>query len=143
MLDEIISKALKTVPFFVPFADYISPVLSALIVGLGSTFIIQIFIKYQSKIKYQRLSYKSNEINRKLYAITIVRSQDSSIELSNAFKGVISIFSNTCVVASSCEKEILLSLSSIQAGSDERNAILNNIDKTSNEIDNLLSSYNK
>lgn len=143
MLDEIISKALKTVPFFVPFADYISPVLSALIVGLGSTFIIQIFIKYQSKIKYQRLSYKSNEINRKLDAITIVRSQDSSIELSNAFKGVISIFSNTCVVASSCEKEILLSLSSIQAGSDEHYAILNNIDKTSNEIDNLLSSYNK
>ena len=143
MLDEIISEALKTIPFFAPFADYISPVLSALIVGLGSTLIIQIFIKYQSKIKYQSLSYKSNEISQKLDAITIVRSQDSGIELSNAFKGIISIFSNTCVVASSCEKEILLSFASIQAGSDERHALLDNTDKTSNEIDNLLLSYNQ
>jgi|GEM_PF-5498273 hypothetical protein len=143
MLDEIISDALKTIPFFAPLADYISPVLSALIVGLGSTLIMQIFIKYQSKIKYQRLLEKTNEISRKLDAIAIVKSQDSTISLSSAFNNVISIYANTCMIASSCEKEILFSLSSIQAGSDERRALLDNIDKTSNEIDSLLLSCKK
>lgn len=141
LLDEIISKALKTIPFFVPFADYVSPVLSALIVGIGSTLILQIFIKYQSRIKYQSLSEKTNEINRKLDAVAIVKSQDTNIALSSAFNNVISIYANTCMIASSCEKDILLSLASIQAGSDERRELLDNIDKTSNEIDSLLLSY--
>lgn len=141
MLDEIISEALKTIPFFVPFADYISPVLSALIVGVGSTLILQIFIKYQSRIQYQRLSEKTNEISRKLDAVTIVKSQDSSIALTNAFNNLISIYANTCMIASSCEKDILLSLTSIQAGSDERRELLDNTDKTSDEIDSLLITY--
>ena len=42
LLEETINKALLTVPFFVPFADYISPVLSALITGIGGVLNIKL-----------------------------------------------------------------------------------------------------
>ena len=142
LLEETINKTLLNVPVLIPFADYISPVLAALITGIGGVLILQLFSKYQAEIEYSELGQKASIIQNKLSGLKIIDSGISNLEVEEALHSSIAIFSNTCYIASACEKEIENTLSNIHAGNLERKAILNETNNNLNDIDNLLSQMN-
>lgn len=142
LLEETINKALLTIPFLIPFADYISPVLAALITGIGGVLILQLFSKHQADIEYYELGQKFSIIQKKLNGLKIIDSGISNMEVAESIQTSITIFGNTCYIASACEKEIANTLSNIHAGNLERKAILNETNNNLNDIDNLLSQMN-
>lgn len=142
LLDEVINKALLTIPIFVPFVDDISPVLSTLIVGIGGVLILQLFAKHQANIEYCKLTQNASALKNRLDRLKIVNSGLSNVEATVALNTSIAIFGNTCYIASACEKDIENNLSNVHAGSLERKAILEETNSNLNDIDNLLMQMN-
>ena len=142
LLDEVINKALLTIPIFVPFVNDISPVLSTLIIGIGGVLILQLFAKHQADVEYCKLTQKASAIKNKLDRFKIVDSGISNMEVVEAVNTSIAIFGNTCYIASACEKDIENNLSNVHAGSLERKTILEETNSNLNDIDNLLTQMN-
>ena len=143
ILEEAISNALKSIPPLAPFADYISPVLAALITGIGGVLILQLFSKYQSEFEYQKLTQDALIKRGQLNNLEIVESGISEAETAETINASISIFENTCYIVSACEKDINYAIDRIEAGSYKRAKLLANTNENLNEIDKILSLINK
>ena len=113
-----------------------------LITGIGGVLILQLFARHQADMEYCKLTQNASVVQKKLNELKIIDSGISNMEVVEAVHTSISIFGNTCYIASACEKEIANTLSNIHAGNLERKAILNETNNNLNDIDNLLSQMN-
>lgn len=137
-LDELINKSLMTVPVFAPFANYISPVLSTLIVGIASVLVLQFFDRFKSTIEFRKLSNKKNEIEYKLGCLKMESATVSDIRVTENIACSISIFKGVCGIASSCQKDIQDTCSNIIDRNFNSNEQLEETGSNLNDIDNML-----
>ncbi|RXP63503.1 hypothetical protein EC396_01475 [Lutibacter sp. HS1-25] len=139
-LDEIIEKALITnFPFTTPFAGYVSPVLSGLIVGIGSVLILQGFQKYQSKIVFNKLQGEEGSKLQTRSEINLAQAGISDVEATKYTSLSLTIFQGTLPIIESCKNQIDESLVKIRK---TKNIISENISSAkaiNNENDNLLN----
>jgi hypothetical protein len=100
-LDEIIEKALiANLPFTAPFAGYVSPVLSGLIVGISSVLILQGFQKYQSQIKFSKLKTDEAVVAQKLAKVNLAQSSVSDYKATESVSVSLMIFQGALPIAS-------------------------------------------
>jgi hypothetical protein len=139
-LEEIIEKAMITsFPFTAPFAGFVSPVLSGLIVGVGSVLLLQGFQKYQSKIVYNRLK---GEESSKLDTLSQINLAQAGISDSKATKAVgvsLTIFQGTLPIIESCKQHIDLSLEQIRITKNEISDDIRIAKQINNENEDLLN----
>lgn len=140
-LDEIIEKALITnFPFTTPFAGYISPVLSGLIVGIGSVLILQGFQKYQSTIVFNKLQGEENSKLQKLSNINLAQAGVSDVKATESISLSLSIFQGALPIIESCKNQIDESFEEIK----EYNEIIKETLKRANLVrSNTRVSLNK
>lgn len=105
-LDEAISKMLSTIPFLAPIAGYISPVISAFIIGIVSSLVLQIYNKYQKQIKYRKLIEKQVNIQNKLVVIKELQAEASSKQSIKELILTIDLYKNTETLVASLHSEI-------------------------------------
>lgn len=144
-LDEIIEKALITnFPFTAPFAGYISPVLSGLIVGIGSVLILQGFQKYQSKIIFNKLQGEESSKLQTRSEINLAQAGISDVKATQSVGLTLSIFQGTLPIIESCKNHIDESIEQIKITKKIISKNISNVHEINNENDdllNLLESY--
>ncbi len=138
-LDELIEKGLvASFPFTAPFAGYISPVLSGLMVGISSVLIIQGFQKYQSQIEFSKLKTDEAAASEKLAKVNLTQSSVSDYKATESVSVSLMIFQGALPIITSCRNQIDL----ISEDFKGLNASLNNkwidLDNTQNNTDDLL-----
>lgn len=139
-LDEIIEKALITnFPFTASFAGYVSPVLSGLVVGIGSVLILQGFQKYQSKIVFNKLQGEENTKLQNLSNINLAQAGLSDSKATESVSISLNIFQGTLPLIESCKNQIDESIEEIRK---TKSIIANNISavvKLNDENEDLLN----
>ncbi|WP_150452319.1 hypothetical protein [Arenibacter lacus] len=139
-LDEIIEKALITnFPFTAPFAGLISPVLSGLIVGIGSVLILQGFQKYQSQITFRKLQGEENTKQQKRSKINIAIAGGSDVMATEAVGLSLSIFRGTLPIIASCKNQIDESILNIRDTTNTISENISGIKKMNEDNENLLN----
>ena len=138
-LEEIIQNALiAAFPPIAGVAGYISPVLSGLIVGVGSVLILQGFQKYQNTIEFRKLKAEEESKLDNMAKINLTQAGVSDIEATESVKVSFSIFQGTLPIIESCRNQIDESLEEIRT---TKNLIANKLSatkQTNNENDDLL-----
>ncbi|RXJ51107.1 hypothetical protein [Gelidibacter gilvus] len=139
-LDEIIEKALITyLPFTAPFAGFISPVLSGLIVGISSVLILQGFQKYQSQIAFKKLvGQEADELTR-LSKVNMAQAGVSDFKTTQAVGVSITVFQGVLPIISSCKNQINESIRDLSEMKSEFILKANRIDNSQDEADYLLN----
>lgn len=139
LLEEVINKAVVVhIPILAPIANYLSPVLAALITGVGSVLILQLYSKYQSNIEYKKVVMKISNSKNKLHDLNVLNTVINEEEATEMVSCSIFSFANACYIARACENEIKNSLLNIKAGSKERKIMIENIQKNQSDIDEIL-----
>ena len=105
-LDEAISKAMSAVPFLAPIAGYISPVISAFIMGITSSLVLQAFNKYQKRMKYSKLLEEQIDIQNKLVAVKEMQVEVSSMQVAEELVLTIDLYKDTETLVASLHTEI-------------------------------------
>lgn len=139
-LEEIIEKAMITnLPFTAPFAGFVSPVLSGLIVGIGSVLLLQGFQMYQNKIVFNKLKGEESSKLQTLSQIQLGKAGISDVKATKAAGVSLTIFQGTLPIIQSCKNhiEITLEQARITKTKISRNNL--NIKKTNIENNNLLN----
>ena len=114
-LEEVIEKALLTyLPFTAPFAGYISPVLSGLIVGIGSVMIMHYWEKNKDNIELTRLNKQESLLLAKSSKISLLKTQISDVEATESVKITFSVFQKTLPLISSFKENIETSLDKVR-----------------------------
>ena len=139
-LEEIIQTAIVSAfPPLANIAGFISPVLSGLIVGIGSVLVLQGFQRYQNQIEFTttdaNLLYKYD----KLITIKASQSTISYIETSQSVLHSLNIFGNIMPMIQSFSNEIDQSLSRIRIQSKEIDEISDNSKILDNEFDSIFN----
>lgn len=100
-LDELICSALSSIPGVAVIAPYISPILSALIMGMITALIMQGFSAYQKGKQYVDCKVREGQIIYRLECISESRVNNMTYqtkviaaETLTVFKGVLTIYSN-------------------------------------------------
>lgn len=138
-LDEIIGNAMITyLPFTAPFAGYVSPVLSGLIVGIGSVLILQGFQKYQSKIEFNKLIGAEANSVQKLSRVNLAQAAVSDVKTTKSVGLSLTIFQGTLPIIESCKNQINESLRDLSEIKKEIDNKSKNITNSQNEADDLL-----
>ncbi|MCG8732590.1 hypothetical protein G1K46_06175 [Tenacibaculum finnmarkense] len=138
-LEEVIEKALISVfPFTAPFAGYISPVLSGLIVGIGSVMLMQYWEKNKDSIELTRLKGKQTLLLEKSSKISIVKAQISDVEATASIQATFTVFQGTLPLISSFKEKIDTSINNIKETKNKIVSKLDDISQTNEETDDLL-----
>lgn len=139
-LEEIIEKAMITnLPFTAPFAGFVSPVLSGLIVGIGSVMLIQGFQMYQNKIVYNKLQGEESSKLQKLSEINLAQAGVSDVKATKAVGVSLTIFQGTLPIIESCRSHIEESLVQIRKTKNEISKDILIVKKINNENEHLLN----
>ena len=139
-LEEVIEKALiSAFPFTAPFAGYVSPVLSGLIVGVCSVLLMQGFEKNKDSIELSKLKGDESLLLEKVSKISTVKAQVSDVEVTGSIKVTFSVFQGTLPLISSFKEQIDESLENIRETKGKITSRLEEIGKTQNENDDLLN----
>lgn len=142
-LDEIIEKALISfIPFTAPFAGYVSPILSGLIVGIGSVLIMHGWEKYKAKFELKKLKKEELTKIEKTSKISEVKAHISDAETSKSILITFNVFEKTLPIISSCKEQIETSIKNIKETSKKINQKLDEVTKVQDENSNLLSRLN-
>ncbi|WP_296623215.1 hypothetical protein [Marivirga sp.] len=143
-LEEIIEKALITsLPFTAPFAGFISPVLSGLIVGIGSVLILQGFQMYQSKIVFNKLKGEETSKLQTRSEINLAQAGISDVKANKSVMVSLTIFQGTLPIIESCKNHIEESLGQIRKTKSlisENISAVTVINDENDELLNLLES---
>lgn len=132
-LEEVIEKALvAALPFTVPFAGFISSVLSGLIVGIGSVLVLQAYQKYQNNIEFRKLQGLENSSLEKMANVNLAQLGISNVKTSETVLKSIIIFDNTLPLIASFKNFIEENLINIK---NSNLLISNNISETKSIID--------
>lgn len=95
-LEEVIEKTLiASFPIVAPIAPFISPVLSGLVVGIGSVLVLHGFQQYQSKIEFIELNDKMKGLNWKASNLSIAQASLSNSNSAQAIKVSFQLFENS------------------------------------------------
>lgn len=138
-LDELINSALCSIPGVAIVAPYISPILSALIVGMTSALILQGYDAY--KKGKQLVEYKNKEgrvicqlerISEKRASMAGFESEVIQLKTANIFAGTLTLYEQ----CESCIKEKRLS---IHASSVSARKHIMESQNTNEEIDFIIS----
>ena len=139
-LEEVIEKALiSAFPFTAPFAGYVSPVLSGLIVGVCSVLLMQGFEKNKDSIELSKLKGDESLLLEKVSKISTVKAQVYDVEVTGSIKVTFSVFQGTLPLISSFKEQIDESLENIRETKGKITSRLEEIGKTQNENDDLLN----
>lgn len=140
-LEEIIEKAMvSALPFTAAFAGYISPVLSGLIVGIGSVLVLQAVQKYQNNIEIRSLRADENSKLDKKSRINLAQAGISDVKASEAVFQSISLFDNAMPLIASFANYIEENLTNIKKSNL---ATCLNIAETQDLLDENNSLINK
>lgn len=132
-LEEVIEKALvAALPFTVPFAGFISSILSGLIVGIGSVMVLQAFQKYQNNIEFRNLQGLENLGLEKMAKVNLAQLGISNVKTTETVIQSIVIFDNTMPLIASFKNFIEENLVNIK---NSNLLISNNISETKSIID--------
>ena len=107
-LEEAIQKAMETfLPFTVPFAGLISPILSSLIIGIGSVLVLHFFQKKQNRIKLSNVQADLSDKTEKMAILSTMKATKSSAESKESINQTISLFANSASYISEVNKSIV------------------------------------
>lgn len=141
VLEELIEKAMiASFPFTAPFAGYISPIISGLIVGIGSVIIMNSWEKYKNNFEIKRLEGEvlvKTDINTK---ISLTKANVASAESSESIAVTFSVFKEVLPVISESKKYIEENLRNIQETSKFIKETIVNTSEDINDTDDLLNS---
>lgn len=139
-LEEVIQKAIVSAfPPLVNVAGYISPVLSGLIVGIGSVLILQGFQKYQNSIEFKKLNSTQTDKYKKLANVNLIQAEVSDIQATESIGVTINIFEGSLSVIESCKSSIEKSMINIKKHSESTIKTLNNSKILQSQNDDLLN----
>lgn len=139
-LEEIIEKAMITnLPFTAPFAGFVSPVLSGLIVGVGSVLLLQGFQKYQSRIVFNKLKGEETSKSETLSQIKLAQAGISDVKATKSVGVSLTIFQGTLPIIESCKNHIEVSLEQIRKTKNGISEDLMTAAKINNENEDLLN----
>lgn len=105
-LDEAVDKALSSIPFLAPIAGYISPVISAFIMGVTSSLVLQAFNKYQKRMKYRKLLEEQIDIQNKLVTVKEMQVEVSSMQAAEELVLTIDLYKGAETLVASLHTEI-------------------------------------
>lgn len=132
-LEEVIEKALvAALPFTVPFAGFISSILSGLIVGIGSVLVLQAYQKYQNNIEFRNLQGLENSGLEKMANVNLAQLGISNLKTTETVLKSTVIFENTMPLIASFKNFIEENLVNIK---NSNLLIANNIEETKIIID--------
>lgn len=137
-LDETISKMLSTIPFLVPMAGYISPVVSAFIMGIVSSLVLQAYNKYQKQIRYRKLIEEQTNVQSKLVVIKELQAEVSSKQSAKELILTIDLYKNTETLVASLHSEIQSAFDKISSRYIHSKRVAMAISDTLDENDELL-----
>lgn len=141
-LEEVIEKALvAALPFTVPFAGFISSILSGLIVGIGSVMVLQAYQKYQNNIEFRNLQGLENSGLEKMANVNLAQLGISNVKTTETVLKSTVIFENTMPLIASFKNFIEENLVNIK---NSNLLIFNNIEETKIIIDennDLLNQF--
>jgi hypothetical protein len=138
-LDEIIGNAMNSVPFLAPISGLISPILSGLIIGIGSVLLLQGYQKYQSKIAYKILQGEESTKLETLSQIKLTQAGISDVKATKAVGVSLTIFQGSLPIIESCKNHIELSLKQIRKTKNEITEDILTAEKINNENEYLLN----
>lgn len=138
-LNEIINTALCSIPGVAIVAPYISPILSALIVGMVSALILQGYDIYKKKKQIVEYKNKEGQIIYQLEQIAEKRTYIAGYESKVIQLETANIFSNTLLLYKQCDDHINNYESSIRKTSSKTWEEIKKTNTILDEIANLLN----
>lgn len=141
-LDEVINKGIFTVPLLAPFANYISPVLSSLIVGLGSVMLLQLFQREKNNMEFRNARMTKVKTESKLLNINIAKAKMSDIEADDSLMFTLDVFAEVRTIAKSCDEYMMIAYSRIQDLNEESRVLQQSTRNNLNDVDQLLLELN-
>ncbi len=138
-LDEIIGNAMNTIPFLAPFSGIISPILSGLIIGIGSVLVLQGFQMYQNRMEFNKLKGEESSKLQTGSQINLALAGISDVKATEAVSVSLTIFQGTLPIIESCKNHIDVSLEQIRKTKNKISENITNKTQINNENDNLLN----
>ncbi|WP_299391763.1 hypothetical protein [uncultured Gelidibacter sp.] len=139
-LDEVIGNALMTyLPFTAPFAGYISPVLSGLIVGISSVLLLQGFQVYKNEIAFNKLEGENIDKLTRLSKVNMAQVGVSDYKTTQSVGLSITVFQGVLPIIASCKSQINDAIQDLSEMKNEFTLRSINVENAQDEADHLLA----
>ena len=139
-LDELINSALCAIPGVAIVAPYVSPILSALIVGMTSAIILQGYDAYKKGMQLVEYKNKEGKIFYQLEKLSEKRALMAEYDCKIVQLTTLSVFAGTLNLYSECNNYIEESQKTISLNSASAKKHITDSRQTLNEIDVLLNT---